>query len=166
VRWPDVSAQQAAAAEALSEESLPCPAQGLELSIVATQVAQHPAAEAAFELHLATAPEDTKVLDGHHRSGDPDLVLHFAVCRKAGRLVGPGPPAVEVFGPVADDLVLAQLLSELASSPKCGVPGSGTQRSARSRLSNVAGFGSGRVVGSGMRSACVRRADRCGASCK
>jgi hypothetical protein len=110
---PMTSAQQTAAAEALSQQRLPCPGRGLELSIVTVGVAHHPVAEPAFELHLTTAPEDTRVIDGHQRGGDPDLVLHFAVCRRAGRLIGPGLPAAEVFGPVADDLVLAQLATEL-----------------------------------------------------
>ena len=110
---PMAAAQQRAAAEALSEWRLPCPSRGLELSVVTRQVARHPVAEPAFELHLTTAAEDTKVIDGHLRGGDPDLVLHFAVCRRAGRLIGPGLPAAEVFGVVADDLVLAQLVSEL-----------------------------------------------------
>ncbi|HEY8045087.1 MAG TPA: aminoglycoside adenylyltransferase domain-containing protein [Streptosporangiaceae bacterium] len=110
---PMTSVQQSAVAGALSGQRLPCPGRGLELSIVTLQVAQHPVAEPAFELHLATAPEDTKVIDGHRRGGDPDLVLHFAVCRSAGRLAGPGLPAAEAFGPVADDLVLAQLATEL-----------------------------------------------------
>ena len=110
---PMTSAQQSAAAEVLSEQRLPCPGRGLELSVVTLQVAQHPVAEPAFELHLTTAPEDTRVIDGHQRGGDPDLVLHFAVCRRGGRLIGPGLPAAEVFGPVADELVFAQLASEL-----------------------------------------------------
>ena len=97
----------------LSEQRLPCPGRGLELSIVTLQVARHPVAEPAFELHLTTAPQDTRVIDGHQRGGDPDLVLHFAVCRRSGRLIGPGLPAAEVLGPVADDLVLAQLATEL-----------------------------------------------------
>jgi hypothetical protein len=105
--------EQSAAAERLSCERLPCPAHGLELSIVTLSVAQHPRAQPAFELHVTTAPEDTKVIDGHHREGDPDLVLHFAVCHRAGRLLGPGRPAPEVFAPVADNLVLPQLASEL-----------------------------------------------------
>ena len=110
---PMTSAQQSAVAEALSEPRLPCPGRGLELSIVTLQVAQHPVAEPAFELHLTTAPEDTKVIDGRERGGDPDLVLHFAVCRRSGRLIGPGLPAAKAFGPVPDDLVLAQLATEL-----------------------------------------------------
>lgn len=110
---PMTAAQQRAVAGALSEQRLSCPGRGLELSIVTVQAARHPAAEPAFELHLTTAPDDTKIIDGHQRGGDPDLVLHFAVCRRAGRLLGPGLPAAEVFGPVADDLVLAQLATEL-----------------------------------------------------
>ena len=110
---PMSAVQQSAVTEALSEERLPCPGRGLELSIVTVQVAQHPTAEPAFELHLTTAPEDIKVIDGHQRSGDPDLVVHFAVCRRAGRLLGPGLPAAEAFSPVADDLVIAQLATEL-----------------------------------------------------
>lgn len=108
---PMTAAQQSAAAEALRR--LPCPAHGLELSIVTRAAAQHPTAEPAFELHLTTTPEDTKVVDGHERSGDPDLVLHFAACRRAGQLLGPGLPAAEVFAPVPDGLVLAQLSTEL-----------------------------------------------------
>jgi Domain of unknown function (DUF4111) len=110
---PMTSAQQRAVADALSEQRLSCPGHGLEFSMVTLQVAQHPVAEPAFELHLTTAPEDTKVIDGHQCGGDPDLVLHFAVCRRAGRLIGPGLPAAEVFGPVPGDLVVAQLAAEL-----------------------------------------------------
>ena len=33
-----------------------------------------------FELHVTTAPQDRKVVDGHGHPGDRDLVLHFAVC--------------------------------------------------------------------------------------
>jgi hypothetical protein len=105
--------QQAAAAEALSEERLPCPAAGLELSVVTLAAARHPVARPAFELHLTTEPEDRKVVDGHGHGGDPDLVLHFAVCRAAGRLLGPGRPADQVFAPVPGELVRAQLAAEL-----------------------------------------------------
>jgi Domain of unknown function (DUF4111) len=110
---PMTAAQQSAVAAALSEERLPGPAGGLELSVITRQAAAHPTAEPAFELHLTTAPQDAKVVDGHGRGGDPDLVLHLAVCRAAGRLLGPGRPPAEVFGPVADDLISAQLAAEL-----------------------------------------------------
>lgn len=91
----------------------PCPARGLELSVVTLATTRHPTARPAYELHVTTAPDDAKVVDGHRHSGDPDLVLHFAVCRTAGRLVGSGPPAREVFAPVHDALLRAQLAGEL-----------------------------------------------------
>ncbi len=116
------AAQQSAAAgalvEALSgaagEERRPGPARGLELSVVTLAAARHPVARPSFELHLTTGPEDRKVIDGHLRDGDPDLVLHFAVCRAAGRLLGPGRPADQVFAPVPGELVRAQLAAELS----------------------------------------------------
>ncbi|MGP4101917.1 aminoglycoside adenylyltransferase domain-containing protein [Nonomuraea sp. KM90] len=110
---PMTADEQAAAAERLRGDRLPCPAQGLELSVVTLPVARHPTAQPPFELHVTTAADDTKVVDGHGHEGDPDLVLHFAVCRRAGRLVGPGRSPAEVFAPVAHDLVVAQLVSEL-----------------------------------------------------
>jgi hypothetical protein len=114
---PMTAAQQSAAAGAqggaAGEERVPCPARGLELSVVTLTAARHPAARPAFELHLTTGPEDRKVIDGHGHGGDPDLVLHFAVCRAAGRLLGPGRPADQVFAPVPGELVRAQLTAEL-----------------------------------------------------
>ncbi|MBB5802391.1 streptomycin 3'-adenylyltransferase [Saccharothrix ecbatanensis] len=110
---PTSAAERSAAVERLSDRHLPCPAHGLELSIVTLPVARHPTAQPAFELHMTTAPEGSKVVDGHGHDGDPDLVLHFAVCRSAGRALGPGPVAAAVFAPVADDLVVAQLVTEL-----------------------------------------------------
>jgi predicted nucleotidyltransferase len=110
---PITAAEQSAAADALSEDHLPCPARGLELSIVTLAVTQCPSAAPAYELHMTTASHDTKVIDGHRHRGDPDLILHFAVCRATGRLLGPGLPATDVFGPLSEDLVLAQLSTEL-----------------------------------------------------
>ena len=108
-------AHRSALADALGEEALPCPARGLELSVVTRESALHPCWPAPrFELHVTTAPEDSKVVDGHGRPGDPDLVLHYAVCRAAGLLVGEGPPPHEVFGSVPTRIVLERLLNELA----------------------------------------------------
>jgi hypothetical protein len=85
---PLTAAQQAGVASAL--QRLPCPARGLELSVVTLSVARCPMASPAFELHLTTGDTDAKVVDGHCAGGDPDLVPHLAVCRQAGRLLGPG----------------------------------------------------------------------------
>jgi streptomycin 3"-adenylyltransferase len=115
---PITATEQSAVADSLSEEHLPCPARGLELSIVTLKMTQCPGPEPAYELHMTTASDDTKVIDSHQHRGDPDLVLHFAVCRTAGRLLGPGLPVADVFGPLSEDLVLAQLSTELRWSAK------------------------------------------------
>jgi Domain of unknown function (DUF4111) len=110
---PVSAKRRAAVADTLSAAGLSCPARGLELTLVTIRVTQHPTAKPRFELHLATTAGDVRVVDGHRREGDPDLVLHFAVCRRAGRLVGPGRPVREVFAPVPDNLAQAQMLREI-----------------------------------------------------
>ena len=96
--------EQADLADRLSADALPCPAIGLELSVVTRAVASAPEARPAFELHVTTAPQDRKVVDGHGHPGDLDLVLHFAVCRALGH---------DVFAPLQRELVLAQVADEL-----------------------------------------------------
>lgn len=105
--------QKAAFAQSLSESALPCPARGLELSVVRRETSLRPSAEPPYELHLSTAPDDCKVVDGRGKDGDADLVLHFAVCATAGRLVGSGLPRHEVFGVVASGLIAGQMVREL-----------------------------------------------------
>ena len=102
---PLSSAEQADLAARLSEDALPCPAVGLELSVVLASVAAAPTARPAFELHVTTAPGDRKVVDGHGHPGDLDLVLHFAVCHALG---------YAPFAEVPPPLVLAQVTDELA----------------------------------------------------
>ena len=99
------AAEQDDLASRLQEESLPCPAVGLELSIVTWASAAAPTARPAFELHVTTAPEDRKVVDGHGHPGELDLVLHYAVCRRLDP---------DVFAEVPRPLVLDQLADELA----------------------------------------------------
>jgi streptomycin 3"-adenylyltransferase len=98
-------ADKTALAAAWSEEALPSPGVGLELSVVLASVAASPNARPAFELHVTTAPEDAKVVDGTGHPGDLDLVLHFAICHALGY---PG------FAEVPPDLVLAQVVDELS----------------------------------------------------
>jgi streptomycin 3"-adenylyltransferase len=99
---------------ALTNEALSCPATGLELSVVQRTVTAHPTPRPPFELHINAAQGAATVVDGKTALGDPDLVLHFAVCRAAGRPIGPSAAVEEVFGVVPRDLVLGQLLRELA----------------------------------------------------
>ena len=96
--------EQADVAARLQEECLPCPAVGLELSVVTRASAAAPTARPAFELHMTTAPEDRKVVDGHGHPGELDLVLHYAVLHR----VDP-----DVFAEVPRPLVLRQLADEL-----------------------------------------------------
>ena len=105
VEDPLTPEEQADLAARLSEDALPCPAVGLELSVVLRPVAAAPTARPAFELHVTTAPADRKVVDGHGHPGDLDLVLHFAVCHAVG---------YAPFAEVPPPLVLAQVADELA----------------------------------------------------
>ena len=105
VEDPLTEAEQDDLAARLQEESLPCPAVGLELSLVTRASAAAPDARPAFELHVTTAPEDRKVVDGHGHPGELDLVLHYAVCRRLDP---------DVFAEVPRPLVLNQLADELA----------------------------------------------------
>jgi streptomycin 3"-adenylyltransferase len=96
--------EQSRLADAWTEDALPCPGVGLELSVVTKETAGSPSARPPFELHVTTAPQDRKVVDGHGHPGELDLVLHFAVCRSLGH---------PVFAHVPHRLVMAQLADEL-----------------------------------------------------
>ncbi len=89
-----------------------CPGVGLEVSVVAARDAAAPAAPWPFVLHVTTAPFDRKTVWGESRDGDPDLILHYLVARSSG-WAAYGPPAVEVFGVVADDIVIRRMADEL-----------------------------------------------------
>jgi streptomycin 3"-adenylyltransferase len=101
---PLTSAEKSRLADAWSAHSLPCPGVGLELSVVTRACAAAPTARPPFELHVTTASSDRKAVDGHGHPGDPDLVLHFAVCRSLGH---------EAFAHVPRRLVMARLADEL-----------------------------------------------------
>jgi hypothetical protein len=96
----------------LHHPSLTCPAPaGLELSLVTAAVAADPPRRPPFELHLATGPSPQTHLGGP-AAADPDLLLHFAVCRRAGVAVA-GPDPVEVFTEPPRDWLLERALAEL-----------------------------------------------------
>ncbi len=87
-------------------------ASGLEASVVARSAAASPATPWPFLVHVTTAPEDRKVVSGRTQSGDPDLILHYAVARERGWSAA-GPLPVELFGSLATGTVLAQIVDEL-----------------------------------------------------
>jgi Domain of unknown function (DUF4111) len=96
----------------LNHPSLVCPAAaGLELSMVTAAVAADPPRRPPFELHVTTGPAAQTHLGGP-AAADPDLLLHFAVCRRAGVAVaGPGP--VEVFAEPPRAWLLERAAAEL-----------------------------------------------------
>ena len=100
------------AARALTSAAAPCPGRGVELSVVTADSARHPVAPWPFLLHVTTEPGDEKVVIGPDRGGDPDLVMHYAVCRTVGLAVRGGPPDAFI-GEVSRADVLAYLDGEL-----------------------------------------------------
>ena len=96
----------------LNHPSLVCPAAaGLELSLVTVAVAADPPRRPPFELHVNTGPAAQTHLGGP-AAADPDLLLHFAVCRRAGVAVA-GPDPVEVFAEPPRAWLLERAAAEL-----------------------------------------------------
>ena len=92
--------------------TVPCGGRGLELSVVTASAALQPSAPWPFLLHVTTAPPGTRVVVGIDRTGDPDLLMHYAVASSAGITVRGEPPA-RTIGPVERELVLQYLADEL-----------------------------------------------------
>jgi streptomycin 3"-adenylyltransferase len=90
-----------------------CPGVGLELSLVSTATAARPDPPWPFLLHVATRVVDAKTVVGIDHEGDPDLLMHYAVCRAAGIAVT-GPPPDQLIGEIGRDQILGYLRSELA----------------------------------------------------
>jgi streptomycin 3"-adenylyltransferase len=92
---------------------MPSPGRELELSVVASAAARAPSPPWPFLLHVTTTAKNPKVIVGDHLSGDPDLLIHYAVVRAAGITIS-GRPPLEQIGPVDRSLVLSYLADELA----------------------------------------------------
>jgi hypothetical protein len=96
----------------LNHPSLVCPAPaGLELSLVTAAVAADPPRRPPFELHVATGPSPQTHLGGP-AAADPGLLLHFAVCRRAGVAVA-GPDPAQVFAEPPRAWLLERAAAEL-----------------------------------------------------
>ena len=103
----------------LNHPSLVCPAEGgLEMSLVTAAVAADPPRRPPFELHVATGPSPQTHLGGP-AAADPDLLLHFAVCRRAGVAVA-GPDPVEVFAEPPRAWLLERAAAELRWATRHG----------------------------------------------
>jgi aminoglycoside phosphotransferase (APT) family kinase protein len=106
--------EQSAVREQLSSASLPCPATGLEFHIVRLDTLSEVGGAPPFEVHLSTesrAGRD-RLVDGHGREGDPDLVMHYAVLQQHGIALS-GPFASEVFPEIPRELLLRAFVGEL-----------------------------------------------------
>lgn len=103
-------ATQRATGEALA--AVPgCPGTGLEMSVI-TAATAGALGDCPFEVHVNTVGPAPVVVTGADHPGDPDLVLHSAVCRQHAHTVD-GPPPDRVFAAVPRSRVLAALRAEL-----------------------------------------------------
>ena len=100
------------AAEALRASADVCPGRGIELSLVTAHDAAAPAPPWPFLLHVATGGSDAKTVLGVGHRGDPDLLMHYAVCRAAGVAVS-GPDTTQLIGEISRSAVLRYLETEL-----------------------------------------------------
>jgi Domain of unknown function (DUF4111)/Nucleotidyltransferase domain len=111
----DVSRQEVTAVAAvLAAAEADCPGQGLECSVVTVGQAGTPQEPWPFLLHAARDPGGTRtrIVDGGERPGDPDLLMHYTVCRAAGWPVR-GPAPAELIGSVPRPVILGYLAGEL-----------------------------------------------------
>jgi len=89
-----------------------CPGHTLECSVVTAGQARRSQPPWPFLLHVNAEPRRARVVIGDGGPGDPDLLMHYAVCRAAGRTLH-GPPPAQVFGRVPRPQILSYLAEEL-----------------------------------------------------
>lgn len=99
---------------ALCEAAGECPGRELECSVVTVVQAGRPAPPWPFVLHVAAGPgkPGRAVRPRSQSPGDPDLLMHYAVCHAAGWPVC-GPPARDLIGVVPRRVILDYLAGEL-----------------------------------------------------
>ena len=91
-----------------------CPGRELECSVVTVGQARQPAPPWPFVLHVTAGPgKPGRAVRPDSRSpGDPDLLMHYAVCRAAGWPLC-GPPPQHLIGVVPRRGILDYLAGEL-----------------------------------------------------
>ena len=95
---------------------LPYPANGLEFTLMTANEAAAPVLPAPrFQLHIRTPGlgHPGGIVDGRTGAGDPDLVLHLAVCRERGVALF-GPPPDVTLAAIPSETVLAAMREEIA----------------------------------------------------
>jgi streptomycin 3"-adenylyltransferase len=108
-RSPDSSIE--AMARILAELDA-CPGTGVEASVVEESAARRPSPPWPYQVHVNTCTPERRTAWCEPGSGDPDLILHYALTRQAGWAVY-GPPPADVVGEVGRRLIAAQLAAEL-----------------------------------------------------
>jgi Domain of unknown function (DUF4111) len=100
--------------EVLCEGAGGCPGRELECSVVTVAQARQPAPPWPFVLHVTAGPgkPGRMVRPGGRSPGDPDLLMHYVVCRAAGWPVC-GPPPRDLIGAVPRRAILDYLAGEL-----------------------------------------------------
>lgn len=94
---------------------LPYPEEGLEFTLVTAEQAARPTLPSPrFELHRTTGRPSGhgKVTDGRGGNGDPDLVLHLAICRTHGLSIL-GPPPANTIGAIPAHAIVGAIRSEI-----------------------------------------------------
>ena len=109
---PSALATMASVLAARADEAGGCPGRGLECSVVTATAAAVPRAPWPYLLHVAAEPGGCRIQYGAESPGDTDLIMHYAVCRAAGRALT-GPPPRDVIGQVPRQVVLSYLADEL-----------------------------------------------------
>ncbi len=104
--------ERRALVDLLMDQEMPCPGSGLEFSLVTDESLDVASKSPAFEVHVTTDPADRKFIDGRGHPGDPDLILHYAMCSARGRAVF-GPPPGEILPVVPREWVLEAMIDEL-----------------------------------------------------
>jgi streptomycin 3"-adenylyltransferase len=112
----DIAAPAVATVGEMLVASAPtCPGRGLECSLVTASHAADPSPPWPFVLHVGSDPGNERaprLVLGADCQGDPDLLMHYAVCREAG-IVLAGVAPQQVIGPVQRRAILGYLADEL-----------------------------------------------------
>lgn len=100
--------------EVLCQGAGRCPGRELECSVVTVAQARQPAPPWPFVLHVMASPgrPGRTVRPDSQSPGDPDLLMHYAVCRAAGWPVC-GLPPQDLIGVVPRRAILDYLAGEL-----------------------------------------------------
>ena len=96
--------------DALAHDSLPCPAHGLDISLVTSDIAESPPRRPPFEFAMSTG--HTWRLETSDGIADGEMALNFAICRQSGVTLYGASPEQE-FGVVPRDWLLEELAENL-----------------------------------------------------